>query len=167
LLRCRPCFFGVVAQQRVLTAAQRRLEKADATLKTRATARAAQGLVSTNDATRAEVERSTSLQIVANAQSGLEQSRVTLGYALDASDRRRAQAPEVSLVPGDIDVARLSDRAVSQRPTSHRAGCRRGRFCPRRRSPGCGSCRRSMRKAQARVAIRRWPVTATSIRHSR
>src|SRR5262249_35171771 len=54
-------FFGVVAQQRVLTAAERRLEKADASLNdTRA--RAAAQLVSTNDVTRAQVERAAALQ---------------------------------------------------------------------------------------------------------
>ncbi len=108
-------FFGVVAQQRVLTAAQRRLEKADASLKdTRA--RADAQLVSTNDATRAEVERATSLQIVAGAQSALEQSRVTLGYTLDAPIEADLHAPDVTLVPPDIDVPRLSDRAMAQRP---------------------------------------------------
>jgi outer membrane protein TolC len=60
-------FFGVVAQQHVLTAAQRRLEKADASSNdTRA--RAAAQLVSTNDVTRAQVERAAALQSVANSE---------------------------------------------------------------------------------------------------
>jgi len=108
-------FFGVVAQQRVLVAAKRRLDKADASANdTRA--RAAAQLVSTNDATRALVERAASMQSVANATGALEQARVALGYILDAPVESDLHAPEESLTPFDIDAAALSERAIAQRP---------------------------------------------------
>jgi outer membrane protein TolC len=108
-------FFGVVAQQRVLSAAKRRLEKADASANdTRA--RAGAQLVSTNDVTRALVERAAAMQSVANAESALEQSRVALGYVVDGPVESDLRAPDDSLVPPDIDIGRLTDRAVAQRP---------------------------------------------------
>jgi outer membrane protein TolC len=108
-------FFGVVAQQRVLVAAQRRLEKADASLND-TKARAAAQLVSTNDVTRAQVERAASLQSLAGAESALEQARVSLGYLLDASIEVELHAPDASLAPSDIDVGHLTDQAIAQRP---------------------------------------------------
>jgi outer membrane protein TolC len=108
-------FFGVVAQQRVLVAAQRRLEKADASLND-TKARAAAQLVSTNDVTRAEVERDSSLQTLAGAQSALEQARISLGLLLDASIEVDLQAPDNSLAPSDLDVTHLTNQAIAQRP---------------------------------------------------
>jgi outer membrane protein TolC len=105
----------VVAQQRVLVAAKRRLEKAD-TSANDTRARAAAQLVSTNDATRALVERSAAMQSVANAEGALEQARVALGYVLDAQVESDLRAPEESLTPFDIDAATLSERALAQRP---------------------------------------------------
>jgi outer membrane protein TolC len=108
-------FFGVVAQQRVLTAAQRRLEKAE-TSASDTRARAAAQLVSTNDATRALVERAAAVQSVANAEGALEQARVALAYVLDSPVESALHAPEESLTPFDIDPGRLSERALAQRP---------------------------------------------------
>jgi outer membrane protein TolC len=108
-------FFGVIAQQRIFTAAQRRLERADASLNdTRA--RAAAQLVSTNDVTRAEVERASAVQSVAAAKSSLEQSRIALGYVLDTSIDTDLQAPEDSLAPNSLEVNQLSNQATAQRP---------------------------------------------------
>jgi outer membrane protein TolC len=73
-------------------------------------------LVSTNDATRAFVERAASVQSVANAEGALEQSRIALSYIVDAPVEGDLQAPEESLTPFDIDAARLADRALAERP---------------------------------------------------
>jgi outer membrane protein TolC len=99
----------------VLTAARRRLEKADTSLND-TQARAAAQLVSTNDVTRARVERASALQSVAGAESALEQARVSLGYLLDASIEVDLRAPDNSLAPPDVDVAHLTDQAIAQRP---------------------------------------------------
>jgi outer membrane protein TolC len=144
-------FFGVVAQQRVLAAAKRRLEKADASANdTRA--RAAAQLVSTNDATRALVERAAAVQSVANAEGALEQARVTLGYILDTPIEGEVHTPEETLAPFDFDAARLSDRAVAQRPDVASANAASASAGALADEPGLRFIPTLNAQAQARVA---------------
>jgi len=108
-------FFGVVAQQRVLLAAQHRLERAEASSKdTRARAEAQ--LVSSNDLTRAEVDRSASLQSLAAARNSLEQARIGLSLLLDAPVDSELTPGAEGLAPPKLDAASLATQALDQRP---------------------------------------------------
>jgi outer membrane protein TolC len=144
-------FFGMVAQQRVLAAAKRRLEKADASANdTRA--RAAAQLVSTNDATRALVERAAAVQSVANAEGALEQAKVSLGYILDTPIEGEVHTPEETLAPFDIDATRLSDRAIAQRPDVASASAAAAGASTLADEPGLRFIPTLNAQAQARVA---------------
>jgi len=108
-------FFGLIAQQRVLTAAQHRLERAEATLSdTRARAEAQ--LVSVNDVTRAQVDRASAAQSVASAQGALEQARVSLAYVINAEVEGSARLPDQELTNFQLDMAPLSNVALATRP---------------------------------------------------
>lgn len=108
-------FFGVIAQQRVLNAAKRRLERADASFNdTRARAEAQ--LVSTNDVTRAQIERSNALQSMAIAQGGVEQSLVNLEYIVNTAVRGGLRSPDEGLVPTRLDANQLTNQALARRP---------------------------------------------------
>ena len=108
-------FFGVIAQQRVLAAAEGRLERAEASLRdTRA--RAAAQLVSSNDVTRAELERASAAQTMVAAQVALEQARINLEYLIDTPLPAELRGPEGHLEPSTLDVARLASQALAQRP---------------------------------------------------
>jgi len=108
-------FFAVIAAQRVLKAAERRQERADASFAdTRARAEAQ--MVSTNDVTRAQIERAKSVQSVVSARSGLSTARVNLEYILDSSVEGELRPPEERLAPPALDVAQLTSRAMSDRP---------------------------------------------------
>jgi outer membrane protein TolC len=108
-------FFGVIAQQRVLTAAKSRLDGADATYNdTRARAEAQ--LVSINDVTRAQIERASAVQSVANAVSSLEQARINLEYLLNMPIPEAVRAPDAALVPSGLEEGKLAGAALATRP---------------------------------------------------
>jgi outer membrane protein TolC len=108
-------FFGAVTQQRLVTAAERRLQRAEASLNdTRA--RALAQLVSTNDVTRAQVERAAALQSVNAARASLEQARIGLEYIVDAPVTPTLRPPDERLAPPTLDVAQLTNQALVQRP---------------------------------------------------
>jgi len=108
-------FFAVVTQQRILVAAQSRLDRADATLKD-TQARANAGLVSSNDVTRSAVDRASALQSLASAQSALERARLNLGYMLDMEVADELESPPATLAPFSLDIGTLLRLAISQRP---------------------------------------------------
>lgn len=108
-------FFGVIAQQRVLSAAQNRLRRAEASLKD-AQARAAAQLVSSNDVSRLEIDRASSLQALATAQGSLASARITLEYLLDSPLAGELSPPLESLVPAEPGFERLVRGAATQRP---------------------------------------------------
>lgn len=108
-------FFAVIAGQRVLKAAERRLERADVSFNdTRARAEAQ--LVSSNDVTRAQIERAKAVQSVVTARSSLNTARVNLEYILDTTVNGELTAPVERLAPEALDVAQLTNRAHSERP---------------------------------------------------
>lgn len=113
-------FFGVIAQQRVVAAAKGRLERAEVSLRdTRA--RGVAQLASSNDVTRATVERAAAAQTLVAAQLGLEQTRNNLEYLIDAPLPAELHGPEGHLEPSTLDVARLAAQALGQRPDLHAA----------------------------------------------
>ncbi len=116
-------FFAVVAQNRVLTAAQRRLERADANLNDMR-ARAEAQLVSTNDVTRAQIDRANAGQTVATAQGAQLQARVNLEYIVDSTVEDNLHPLDESLAPANIDIGQLTNQALAQRPdvASNREG---------------------------------------------
>lgn len=108
-------FFGVIAQQRLFAAARSRLDLANATLDdTRARAQA--GLVSTNDVTRSEIEWNTAQQSVSDAQSSLDQARLTLEYTINSPVNGELTGPEQSLSPSVLQMNQLIAKALAQRP---------------------------------------------------
>jgi outer membrane protein TolC len=108
-------FFGLIAQQRLLTAAQHRLERADATLDD-TKARADAQLVSVNDVTRAQVDRASAAQSVATAQGQLEEARLSLAYVINGEVEGSAQLPDQELANFRLDAPSLSTTALGTRP---------------------------------------------------
>jgi outer membrane protein TolC len=76
-------FLGVLGQEQVLLAASRRLEFSLVTLK-EAKARAAAGLVSSNDVTRSELESATAERELSGARAAVETARLALGFLIDS-----------------------------------------------------------------------------------
>lgn len=108
-------FFGVIAAQRVLKAAERRLERADVSFNdTRSRAEAQ--LVSSNDVTRAQIERAKAVQSVVTARSSLATARVNLEYILDTEVAGELTAPAEKLAPESLDLVQLTNRAHAERP---------------------------------------------------
>jgi outer membrane protein TolC len=108
-------YFAVMAQQRVLTAAKRRLERAAANLAdTRARAQAQ--IVSTNDVTRSEIDRANAQQSVASAEGGVAQALINLEYVINTPIVGDIQPVDTSLVPAAIDIPSLVNQALAQRP---------------------------------------------------
>jgi outer membrane protein TolC len=108
-------FFTVIAQQNLLTAAERRLERATASFNdTRSRAQAQ--LASTNDVTRSRIERAAAMQTVAAARGGLRQARINLHYILDSRLPAMLRPHHGHLWPGALDVVRLTEQAFAQRP---------------------------------------------------
>ncbi|HWZ92339.1 MAG TPA: TolC family protein, partial [Polyangiaceae bacterium] len=110
-------FFGVVAQQRVLTAAKSRLDLANATLDdTRV--RASSGLVSSNDVTRSEIERASADQSSIGASNSLEAARLNLEYLIASPTEIQSDlaSPSRSLAPADLGLAGLVNLAIATRP---------------------------------------------------
>jgi outer membrane protein TolC len=108
-------FFALITQERLMSAAQSRLDRANASLADTA-ARAQAGLVSSNDVTRSQVDRASAEQSVANAVSGLTEARLDLGYVLDSLVPNDVDAPSEDLAPFALDIADLVRRAINQRP---------------------------------------------------
>jgi outer membrane protein TolC len=108
-------FFAVITQQRILTASQSRLERAEASLAD-TKARAAAELVSTNDVTRSLIERASAVQSVASSVNSLTRARVDLGYILDVDVTEDLSSPTNSLAPSDLDETALVRTAVASRP---------------------------------------------------
>ncbi len=110
-------FFGVVAQQRVLTAANSRRDLASATLDdTRV--RASSGLVSSNDVTRSEIERASAEQSTINAGNSLEAARLNLEYLIATPTEIDVDlaSPTQSLAPLNQSLAGLVNLAIATRP---------------------------------------------------
>jgi len=108
-------FFSVVTAQRLLAAAQARLDLSNASLAdTRARAQAQ--LVSSNDVTRAEVDVASAEQSVASATSGLVQSQLELNYVVNGTVSGSLAPPPESLAPWALDPNDLVRRAIAQRP---------------------------------------------------
>jgi outer membrane protein TolC len=110
-------FFGVIAQQRVLTAAKSRLDLANATLDdTRV--RADSGLVSSNDVTRSEIERASADQSTIGAANSLQAARLNLEYLIASPTEIQTDlaSPSQSLAPKDLGLAGLVNLAIATRP---------------------------------------------------
>ena len=144
-------FFSTIAQQNLVTAAERRLDRANASLKD-VSDRALAQLVSSNDVTRARVERASALQTVAAARSSLQQARINLEYIIYAGLPAALTNPPGSLGPPVLDVDRLTAQALIQRPdlaaarSSHQAAMASAKEPPLRFVPTLSST------AQLRVA---------------
>jgi outer membrane protein TolC len=109
-------FFTVIAQQNLLAAAERRLERATASFND-TQARAQAQLTSSNDVTRSRLERASAAQTVATARGGLRQARINLHYVLDHGLPSVLRPHTGQLWPGGLDnVNRLTDQAFAQRP---------------------------------------------------
>jgi len=155
-LRCRPCLLRRSRAAARLTAAKRRLEKADATLKETRDARPRSWSHQRCERVRRSSVRR-SLQIVANRPERLEQSRVTLGYALDAPIEGECMRRGLARAEATSTSRALSDRAVVQRPDVASLLAAAAGVLPSRRArvrfradAQCASA--------ARSPIRRWPV---------
>ncbi|HEY4106757.1 MAG TPA: TolC family protein [Polyangiaceae bacterium] len=110
-------FFAVIAQQRVLKASQARLALANATLDdTRV--RAGAGLTSSNDVTRAEIDRASADQSSINAYDSLEAARLNLEFLVAPPTEIQSDlvGPSQSLAPADLSLAGLVNLAITRRP---------------------------------------------------
>jgi outer membrane protein TolC len=128
-------FLQTLTAERVAEAAERRLERARANLQN-AEARAAAGLASINDATRATLDAANAAREVATAQGSAARARVQLGFlcgvkvegALAAPDRTTKQAEAVDAASKrDLDAARdrrPDVRASHERTEALRASAR-------------------------------------------
>lgn len=128
-------FLQTLTAERVAEAAQRRLDRARANLQN-AEARAAAGLASINDATRATLDVANAAREVATAQGNAERARVQLGLlcgvkvegTLAPPDRTTKQAEAVDVASKrDLDAARdrrPDVRASHERTEALRASAR-------------------------------------------
>ncbi|MGZ3455567.1 MAG: TolC family protein [Polyangiales bacterium] len=87
-------FMGTLATERVLAAANRRLDTAKAN-HDYAEARVAAGLTSSNDVTRADVEIASAQATVVNAQSNVDRAYITLSFLLAKPVPPGLAVPEV------------------------------------------------------------------------
>ena len=110
-------FFSVVAQQRVLKAANSRRDLASATLND-TQVRASSGLVSSNDVTRSEIERAAAEQSTINADNALQASRLNLEFLIAAPTEIETDlaAPAQSLAPLNHSLPGLVNLAIATRP---------------------------------------------------
>jgi outer membrane protein TolC len=110
-------FFSVIAQQRVLTAANSRLDLANATLDD-TQVRASAGLVSSNDVTRSEIERDSASQSTINASNALDAARLNLEYLIaePVDIQTDLASPTQSLAPANQSLAGLVNIAIATRP---------------------------------------------------
>lgn len=108
-------FFAVVAQERLLAAAKRRLERAEANLNdTRARAQAQ--IASSNDVTRSEVDHAGAQQSVLSAMGAVQQARINLEYIVDTPLEGSLKTADVPLAPATLDLPALLQQALTQRP---------------------------------------------------
>ena len=110
-------FFAVVAQQRVLKAAESRLDLANATLDD-TQVRASAGLTSSNDVTRSQIEQASADQSSINANNSLEAARLNLEYLIAEPTQIQTDlaAPTQSLAPSNQSLAGLVNIAIATRP---------------------------------------------------
>jgi outer membrane protein TolC len=110
-------FFSVVAQQRVLKAAESRLDLANATLDD-TQVRAAAGLTSSNDVTRSQIEQASADQSTINASNSLQAARLNLEYLIAEPTQIESDlaAPTQSLAPANQSLAGLVNVAIATRP---------------------------------------------------
>jgi outer membrane protein TolC len=110
-------FFAVIAQQRVLKAAQSRLDLANATLDD-TQVRASAGLTSSNDVTRSQIEQASADQSSINANNSLEAARLNLEYLIAEPTQIQTDlaAPTQSLAPTNQSLAGLVNVAIATRP---------------------------------------------------
>ncbi len=128
-------FLQTIASERVAEAAVRRLDRAKENLQN-AEARAAAGLASTNDATRASLEVANAAREVATAKGSAERARIGLGFlcgvrvagTLAPPDRTTKQAEAVEAASRQqLDAAldrRPDVRASHERTEALQAGAR-------------------------------------------
>jgi outer membrane protein TolC len=128
-------FLQVLTADRVLEAANRRLDRAKANLKD-AEARAQAQLASTNDATRSRIELATSVSQVAQAEGNLAKTYLSLGFLvgkrienkLAAPDRTTASAENFENAPANSVKSALDRRpdvrSSHERTESLRASAR-------------------------------------------
>lgn len=105
-------FLQAIASERVVDAAKQRLDRSRLNLQN-ADARAAAGLASTNDATRARVDLATALRDVANAQGSLARAQTQLGFLMGKRLEARLAAPERTDEDADAAVAAGPGQAKS------------------------------------------------------
>lgn len=135
-------FLQVLAAERVLEAANRRTERAQANLDN-ADARAAAQLASTNDATRARLELANAAREAANARGSTERAYLNLGFLvgrrvqppLVAPDRTTRAAESVGVVDKQLQAAlerRPDVRSARERTEALQASAREPlyRFAP-------------------------------------
>ncbi len=110
-------FFAVIAQQRVLKAAQSRLDLANATLDD-TQVRASAGLTSSNDVTRSQIEQASADQSSINANNSLEAARLNLEYLIAEPTQIQTDlaAPTQSLAPVNQSLPGLVNVAIATRP---------------------------------------------------
>jgi outer membrane protein TolC len=126
-------FLTALTNEQLLTAAQQRLERANADMDDSA-ARAQAGLASTNDATRASVAVSTAQTQVANAQGNLQRAYLQLGYLIDKQVAGGLVPPERTTNNArhnSWDPAEVARRSEDRRPdvksaTEHTEALRQG-----------------------------------------
>jgi outer membrane protein TolC len=116
-------FFGVLASEAVLAAANRRLDTAKASLEY-AQARVQAQLNSSNDVTRANLDLASALQEVAADDGNVKNAYVVLGFVLNAKVSGTLVPPEDTLQaagkpPPPADA--LTTLALSRRPDLHAA----------------------------------------------
>ncbi len=127
-------FLQVLAAERVLEAANRRTERAQANLDN-ADARAAAQLASTNDATRARLELANAAREAANARGSTERAYLNLGFLvgrrvqppLVAPDRTTRAAESVGVVDKQLQAAlerRPDVRSARERTEALQASAR-------------------------------------------
>ncbi|MGK3989829.1 TolC family protein [Sorangium sp. So ce136] len=109
-------FFLALAEEQVREAAQRRLERAEASLLS-AKAQAAAQIASSNDVTRAQIERASAARSLAGADGDLRRAKIELGYLIDAPVDGALRPPGRALAAAPRgSVPALVARAVPSRP---------------------------------------------------
>ncbi|HEY1536396.1 MAG TPA: TolC family protein [Polyangiaceae bacterium] len=110
-------FFAVIAQQRVLKAAQSRLDLANATLDD-TQVRASAGLTSSNDVTRSQIEQASADQSSISANNSLQAARLNLEYLIAEPTQIETDlaGPTQSLAPVNQSLPGLVNIAIATRP---------------------------------------------------
>jgi outer membrane protein TolC len=106
-------FLGVLGQEQVLSAATRRVEFSLVTLR-EAKARAAAGLVSSNDVTRSELESATAERELSGAKAAVETARLALAYLVNADIGEAPLSPPEPLLAEAGRPTQAPDTLVSE-----------------------------------------------------